>query len=124
MARLKDKIVLITGASGAVGKAVAEAVKIAGGTAITSDLAGQGANHALDVTSEMDWLQVIANVGRAYGRLDGLINAAGIAALLSAGVQPVLLPASVYALGARRYPAAREMITQSLKGKLQEFTHR
>jgi NAD(P)-dependent dehydrogenase (short-subunit alcohol dehydrogenase family) len=81
MARLKDKIVLITGASGAIGQAVAEAVKAADGTAITSDLAGQGAAHALDVTSEMDWLQVIANVGRAYGRLDGLVNAAGIAAL-------------------------------------------
>jgi len=81
MARLKDKIVLITGASGAVGKAVVEAVKAADGTAISSDLAGLGAEHKLDVTSEMDWLQVIANVGRAYGRLDGLVNAAGIAAL-------------------------------------------
>src|SRR5215470_15148705 len=81
MERLKDKIVLITGASGAVGKAIAEAVKAAGGAAITSDLAGQGAAHTLDVTSEMDWLQVIANVGRAHGRLDGLVNAAGIAAL-------------------------------------------
>lgn len=81
MGRLKDKIVLITGASGAVGKAVVEAVNAAGGTAITSDMAGQGATHTLDVTSELDWLQVIANVGRAYGRLDGLVNAAGIAAL-------------------------------------------
>jgi NAD(P)-dependent dehydrogenase (short-subunit alcohol dehydrogenase family) len=81
MARLKDKIVLITGASGAVGKAVVDAVSAAGGAAITSDLAGQGAAHTLDVTSEMDWLQVIANVGSAYGRLDGLVNAAGIAAL-------------------------------------------
>jgi NAD(P)-dependent dehydrogenase (short-subunit alcohol dehydrogenase family) len=81
MARLKDKIVLITGASGAVGKAVAEAVNAAAGTAVTSDLAGQGAAHALDVTSEMDWLKVIADVGRAHGRLDGLVNAAGIAAL-------------------------------------------
>lgn len=81
MARLKDKIVLITGASGAVGKAVVEAVKAAGGAAITSDLAGLGATHTLDVTSEMDWLQVIANLGRAHGRLDGLVNAAGIAGL-------------------------------------------
>jgi NAD(P)-dependent dehydrogenase (short-subunit alcohol dehydrogenase family) len=81
MARLKDKIVLITGASGAVGKAVVEAVNAAGGTAVTSDMAGQGAAHTLDVASEIDWLQVIANLGRAYGRLDGLVNAAGIAAL-------------------------------------------
>jgi NAD(P)-dependent dehydrogenase (short-subunit alcohol dehydrogenase family) len=58
-----------------------DAVSAAGGAAITSDLAGQGAAHTLDVTSEMDWLQVIANVGRAHGRLDGLVNGAGIAAL-------------------------------------------
>jgi 3(or 17)beta-hydroxysteroid dehydrogenase len=81
MARLKDKIVLITGSSGAIGKAIVEAVNAAGGVAVTSDLAGQGATHALNVASEMDWLQVIANLGRAYGRLDGLVNAAGIAAL-------------------------------------------
>ena len=81
MARLKDKVVLITGASGAIGKAVAEAVGKAGGRCVTSDLAGQGATHALDVTSEPDWLAVMADVGRTYGRLDGLVNAAGIAAL-------------------------------------------
>jgi imidazolonepropionase len=38
----------------------------------------------------------------------------GIAALRSAGVQPVLLPGSVYALGSNRYPAAREMIEAGL----------
>jgi len=38
----------------------------------------------------------------------------GIAALKSADVQPVLLPASVYALGARHYPRAREMIEAGL----------
>ncbi|MGH9969384.1 MAG: imidazolonepropionase [Pyrinomonadaceae bacterium] len=38
----------------------------------------------------------------------------GIAALKAAGVQPVLLPGSVYALGATRYPAAREMIEAGL----------
>jgi imidazolonepropionase len=38
----------------------------------------------------------------------------GIAALRSAGVQPVLLPGSVYALGSTRYPRAREMIGAGL----------
>jgi imidazolonepropionase len=38
----------------------------------------------------------------------------GIKALKSAGVQPVLLPGSVYALGSSRYPAAREMIDAGL----------
>lgn len=41
-------------------------------------------------------------------------DAAGIAALQAAGVQPVLLPASVYALGSKGYPAAREMIAAGL----------
>lgn len=41
-------------------------------------------------------------------------DAAGIAALQAAGVQPVLLPGSVYALGSTRYPAAREMIDAGL----------
>lgn len=41
-------------------------------------------------------------------------DAAGIAALRSANVQPVLLPASVYALGSSRYPAARAMIEAGL----------
>jgi len=38
----------------------------------------------------------------------------GIAALKKANVQPVLLPGSVYALGSRRYPRAREMIEAGL----------
>jgi len=38
----------------------------------------------------------------------------GIAALRSAGVQPVLLPGSVYALGSRHYPRVREMIEAGL----------
>src|SRR5919198_3693758 len=37
-------------------------------------------------------------------------DARGVAALKAAGVQPVLLPGSVYALGSARYPAARAMI--------------
>jgi imidazolonepropionase len=41
-------------------------------------------------------------------------NAAEIAALAEAGVQPVLLPASVYSLGKTRYPPAREMIEAGL----------
>jgi imidazolonepropionase len=41
-------------------------------------------------------------------------DAAGIAALKAAGVQPVLLPGSVYALGSSHYPAAREMIDAGL----------
>jgi imidazolonepropionase len=41
-------------------------------------------------------------------------NSAEIGALAEAGVQPVLLPGSVYSLGKTRYPPAREMIDAGL----------
>jgi NAD(P)-dependent dehydrogenase (short-subunit alcohol dehydrogenase family) len=82
MADLKGRIVLITGAAGAVGGAVAAAVRHAGGTAIASDLkAGDGIDLVLDVTSEAGWQRAAAETGQKHGRLDGLVNAAGIVAL-------------------------------------------
>jgi 3(or 17)beta-hydroxysteroid dehydrogenase len=82
MARLKDKVVLIAGAGGAIGAAVKDAVTREGGRPIATDLAGRaGIDHALDVTSENDWLDVIGQIERTAGRLDGLVNAAGIALL-------------------------------------------
>jgi 3(or 17)beta-hydroxysteroid dehydrogenase len=80
VAELKNKIVLVTGASGAIGAAIVAAIRDAGGTAIASDLAGRpGADMALDVTSEEDWQRVAAEIEGKHGRLDGLVNAAGIA---------------------------------------------
>jgi NAD(P)-dependent dehydrogenase (short-subunit alcohol dehydrogenase family) len=82
MARLKGKIVLVTGAAGAIGSAIAEVVAEEGGIAVTSDLPGRGhVTHPLDVTSEADWLRVIAAIGESAGRLDGLVNAAGVVAV-------------------------------------------
>jgi NAD(P)-dependent dehydrogenase (short-subunit alcohol dehydrogenase family) len=82
MADLKDKIVLVTGAAGAIGAAIAAAVKRAGGTAIASDLVGRaGIDATLDVTVETDWQRVTAGIERQHGRLDGLVNAAGIVVL-------------------------------------------
>ncbi len=49
MADLKEKVVLVTGAAGAIGAAVVAAVKRAGGTAIATDLAaGKGIDAALE----------------------------------------------------------------------------
>ncbi len=82
MTDLSGKIVLITGAAGGVGSAVTRAVKAAGGMPIASDLAaGAGIDAAVDVTREADWQKLIADLERLYGRLDGLVNAAGIVAL-------------------------------------------
>jgi len=41
-------------------------------------------------------------------------GADGISTLAKAGVQPVLLPGSVYALGSKKYPKARQMIDAGL----------
>jgi NAD(P)-dependent dehydrogenase (short-subunit alcohol dehydrogenase family) len=57
-----------------------EAIEQAGGTAIRSDLGGRGASDvSLDVTSEADWQAAVAEIERAHGRLDGLVNNAGVA---------------------------------------------
>jgi 3(or 17)beta-hydroxysteroid dehydrogenase len=80
LADLTNKIVLITGAAGAIGAAMAAAVKAASGLAIATDLiTGAGIDAALDVTAETDWQRVTADIERKHGRLDGLVNAAGIA---------------------------------------------
>jgi NAD(P)-dependent dehydrogenase (short-subunit alcohol dehydrogenase family) len=80
VAGLQDKIVLITGAAGAIGAAVTAAVTAQGGLVIASDLkTGNGIDQALDVTSESDWQRVTAGIAQTHGRLDGLVNAAGIA---------------------------------------------
>ncbi|MFL6798398.1 MAG: SDR family oxidoreductase [Xanthobacteraceae bacterium] len=82
MRRLQEKVVLITGAAGAIGRAVAAAVVREGGIAVSTDLAGgSGIEHVLDVTSEAAWVAVLADVDRLHGRLDGLVNAAGVALL-------------------------------------------
>src|ERR1041384_7526189 len=82
MGRLRDKVILSPGAAGGIGSAIAEAVVRNGGLALATDLAGSaGIDHALDVTSEEDWLRVIGAIGASAGRLDGLVNSAGIAPL-------------------------------------------
>jgi imidazolonepropionase len=53
---------------------------------------------------------VAAEVGAATADHLEASTETGLRALLAAGVQPVLLPASVYALGLAKYPAARLMI--------------
>jgi len=82
MADLTGKIILVTGAAGAIGAAITAAVKRAGGLAIATDLGhSAGIDATLDVTAEADWQRVTAEVERQHGRLDGLVNAAGIVVL-------------------------------------------
>jgi imidazolonepropionase len=57
---------------------------------------------------------VAAELGAATADHLECTGETGLAALDAAGVQPVLLPASVYALGLTKYPAARRMIDLGL----------
>jgi len=79
MVDLSGKIVLVTGAAGTIGSAIVQAIKQAAGIAISSDLSGKpGIDKVLDVSSETDWQRTTAEIKEEYGRLDGLVNAAGI----------------------------------------------
>lgn len=75
---------------------------------------GLGLRIHADQLSLSGGAQLAAELGTVTADHLEHTDAAGIAALKDAKVQPVLLPASVYALGSHRYPAAREMIDAGL----------
>ncbi|HEX5227950.1 MAG TPA: imidazolonepropionase [Bryobacteraceae bacterium] len=75
---------------------------------------GLGIRIHADQLSDSGGAALAAELGAATADHLEHTSTRGILALASAGVQPVLLPASVYALGSSRYPDARAMIDAGL----------
>ena len=94
MGRVDNKVALITGGASGLGLASAKRLAAEGATVVIADINTQLGDsvaaeidgvsfEALDVTREEPWIALIDKVVSAHGRLDILLNSAGIVQLAS-----------------------------------------
>jgi NAD(P)-dependent dehydrogenase (short-subunit alcohol dehydrogenase family) len=85
MGRIDDRTVLVTGASSGIGAACVARFTTEGATVVGADIAPPpgagpaGGFHAVDVTDDDAVRAMVADVVATHGRIDGLVNAAGVA---------------------------------------------
>ena len=84
MGRVEGKVVVVTGAAGGQGAAEARALAAEGATVVATDLSAPAlraegiVGRALDVTSDDAWGALAEWLRSEHGRVDGLVNNAGI----------------------------------------------
>jgi len=78
MKRLQDKIIIVTGGSGLIGKAIIEDINNKGGTAINADISVEtdleSGSLTCDITDDDSIQAGIDAVVDHFGRIDGLVN--------------------------------------------------
>jgi NAD(P)-dependent dehydrogenase (short-subunit alcohol dehydrogenase family) len=79
MTRFEGRIALVTGGLSGIGAAVAARLTAEGATVVAADLTATGDDH-LDVSDEASCAALVAAVMAAHGRIDCMVNSAGIGA--------------------------------------------
>lgn len=76
--RLKDKVIIVTGGSGLLGKAYLQHIISEGGIAINADLTApidlKDYKHTIDITNEESINLLIKNVSKNFGAIHGWVN--------------------------------------------------
>jgi 3-oxoacyl-[acyl-carrier protein] reductase len=75
-------VALVVGGGSGLGAATAEALRAAGHTVVTGDLEGTGADLVVDVTDEASVAAAVDTVVAEHGRLDVVVNSAGVSTLM------------------------------------------
>ncbi|MFC3052103.1 SDR family oxidoreductase [Kordiimonas pumila] len=78
--RVSGKTIIVTGAGAGLGAAIAKRLAEEGANVIRTDIIPGDGIFVHDVTSEQAWRDLIAETVARAGRLDGLVNNAGMSA--------------------------------------------